>query len=885
MLKVVGLRADYQQNPVGIVRPPQLGWKIESDRNNTVQKSYAVQVAADPRFSEVLFDSGAVESGESAQVGLNMELASSTRYFFRVRITDNFGRQSEWSVPAWFETALLTQAEWQAKFISAESEDNAEKSDTRYLRREFILKKGVVSATLYATALGLYELHINGKRVGDGRLTPGWTSYNKHLLYQTFDVTGLLRDGPNAVGALLGAGWYKGDMGFKRRRNHYGRRTALLCQMKIRYSDGTESIVISDESWKGSPAPITFAEIYDGECYDARLEADGWSEPGFDDAHWRPVEEVEYDKSLLTAQTGCLVKEIETLPGKRLFRTPEGDLVLDFGQNLSGWVRFSVKGNRGDRVVLKHAEILDAAGNFYTENLRTAKETIVYTLKGGGCETFEPHFTFQGFRYVKIEEFPGEPAAENFTAVVLHSDMELTGTFACSNPDINQLQHNILWGMKGNFIDVPTDCPQRDERLGWTGDAQIFARTACYLMNTDPFYRKWLRDLKHDQFPDGGVPFVVPDILTGTMDDDPISQGAKVSAAWGDAAVIIPWTLYLCYGDRRVLEDQYASMRAWVEYVRSQAQGETLWKTGFQYGDWVALDAEEGSYLGATPNDLVATAYYAYSTGILAKTAGVLNKNEDAAAYDALYRRIVTAFQREYFTPSGTLAARTQTAHILALMFDLTPEAYREQTVQTLLDLLEEHGGHLVTGFVGTPYFCHVLSRNGCTRQAYDLLLKDDFPSWLYQVKQGATTVWEHWDGLKPDGSMWSPDMNSFNHYAYGAVGDWLYRVSAGIEIDESAPGYKHFFLNPHIGGQLGFVTATCESPYGTIRSHWEIAGQDVTFEFTIPANTSATVMLENAEAILATGGLSFSSAANGWIAEVDSGSYCVRYRAGSIDG
>lgn len=879
MLKVVDLRADYQKNPSGIVRAPRVGWKIESDRNNTVQKNYVIQVAADSYFSELLIDSGVVESGESVQASLNMELTSSTRYFFRVRITDHFGEQSEWSAPAWFETALLTQAEWQAEFISAEPENNAGKSDGRYLRREFIVKKDVASATLYATALGLYELYINGNRVGDGRLTPGWTSYHKQLLYQTFDVTDLLQKGGNAVGALLGAGWYKGDMGFKRCRNNYGKRTALLCQLKVRYTDGTESILTSDESWKGSTSPITFSEIYDGECYDARLEEEGWNKPGFDDAHWFSVDEVKYDKSVLTAQTGCMVKEIETLPAKRLFRTPEGDLVLDFGQNLSGWVRFSVLGKQGDRVVLKHAEILDAAGNFYTENLRTAKETIIYTLKGGGAETFEPHFTFQGFRYVKIEEFPGEPAAENFTAVVLHSDMEPTGTFFCSNPELNQLQHNILWGMKGNFVDVPTDCPQRDERLGWTGDAQIFARTACWLMNTDLFYRKWLRDLREDQFQDGGVPFVVPDILTGIMDDDPISQGARVSAAWGDAAVIVPWTLYQCYGDRRVLEDQYESMKGWVEYIRGQAQDETLWNTGFQYGDWVALDAREGSYLGATPNDLVATAYYAYSTGILAKTARVLNKNKDADSYAALYGRIVTAFQCEYFTPSGRLAAHTQTAHILALMFGLTPEVYRKRTVQTLLDLLEEHDGHLVTGFVGTPYFCHVLSRNGCTKQAYSLLLKDDFPSWLYQVKQGATTIWEHWDGLKPDGSMWSPDMNSFNHYAYGAVGDWLCRVSAGIEIDESAPGYKHFLLNPHIGGQLDFVTATCESPYGTIRSHWEVTGKDVVFAFTIPANTGATILLENAEAVPITDGLVFSPAADGMTASAGSGSYRVQYR------
>ncbi len=882
MLKAVNLTCDYQVNPVGVNDQIQLGWVLQSDRRNVLQTSYQLQVATDPSFSNVVFDSGVVQSGESAHIRpAGMKFESSTRYFYRVKVADNQGEQSAYSEPAYFETALLCNCLWKADFITADTqEQDSELSDGRLLRKEFLVGKKVKSARAYATAMGMYEMFLNGKRVGDYVLTPGWTRFDKRTLYQTYDVTSLLQQGENAVAAHVGAGWCKGVIGFEHKRNHYTKKALFICQILVDYEDGTQDLIVTDGSWKWSKGPVVFSEFYDGEIYDARKEQKGFDTPGFDDSKWNPVLVVDQDKKVLTIQDGEPVRIINELPAKEMFRTPEGDLVIDFGQNLTGWLRFRVTGKAGDKAVIKYAEILDAKGNFYTENLRKAKAATEYTCKGEGTEVFEPHFTFQGFRYIKLEQFPCEPKCEDFTALAVHSDMEPTGAFECSNPLLNQLQHNIVWGMKGNFVDIPTDCPQRDERLGWTGDAQIFCRTASYNMNTYPFFRKWLREVAVDQREDGSVPHVVPDLLRSHNRDDAIINGtASGATAWGDAAVICPWVLYLTFGDTQILSAQYDSMVKWVEFMHSNAQDGVLWNTGFHFGDWVALDAKEGSYFGATPNDLTATAYYAYSTELLAKTAKILGKQADADKYFDLHARIVKAFQDEFFTPTGRLAARTQTSHILALMFHLTPPQFMERTIKTLLELLKENDGHLVTGFLGTPYFCHALSQNGCTKEAYELLLKEDFPSWLYQVKMGATTVWEHWDGMKPDGTMWSADMNSFNHYAYGAIGEWLYRAVAGLEIDEEQPGYKHTVLHPHIGGGLTYVTASYQSVYGEVKSHWEHQGDTVTLTVEIPCNTTATVVMDRAQNASSKEGAVLQNGAGCVTAEIGSGRHTFVYQ------
>ena len=543
---------------------------------------------------------------------------------------------------------------------------------------------------------------------------------------------------------------------------------------------------------------------------------------------------------------------------------------------MAGRIEVTASGKPGDVIELHCFEVLDKDGNVYLDNLRAAKATMKYTFAKEGTVTWHPTFTYMGFQYALIVSYPGEPKAENFTACTLHSDMASTGKLECSNPLLNQLHHNFLWGLKSNFLDVPTDCPQRDERLGWTGDAQIFCRTATYLMNTYTFYKKWLRDLEVDQTPEGGVPHVVPNIEEGRTDGNwLLSQGPHSAAAWADAAIINPWTMYLMYGDKDILKRQYNSMKGWIDFMRAHAV-DYIWNYKLQFGDWVALDAEEGSYFGATPNDLTCTAYYAYSTGLFVKMAKALGKDDVAAEYEELYSKIVKKFQDTFFDAEGNMTAQTQTAHIVALYFQLTPEKYIEKTVEGLKKLLAKENGHLVTGFVGTPYFCHALSQNHALKDAYDLLLKEDFPSWLYQVKKGATTIWEHWDGLKDDGSMWSADMNSFNHYAYGAIGEWMYRAMAGIEADPEQPGFKHAVLYPRIGGNLKYTEGNYHSIYGNVGVKWEVQGTQILLTVQIPVNTTAQIRLDQAKAVVKSDGLTFTKAADYMSAEAGSGTYHI---------
>lgn len=876
MLIVKKITMEYLERPVGLGGLPWFGWVLESDRKNVVQKAYQLQIAEDAQFAKLIYDSGLVESAESVHVKVpeETEIRSCTEYFVRVRVSDG-AEESPYSEVSSFVTAILNRDEWQVEFITGEAEEDSGKSGSTCLRKRIFINGEVASAFVCATALGLYRFSINGQKAGEDEMTPGWTSYHKHLCYQTYDVTALLKQGENDLEAMLGAGWYKGKMGFLLLRNNYGTRTAFLMQMTVRYRDGREEIFGTDESWQGRPGPITFSEIYDGEHYDARLEERD-PEQGF-----QKVCMIPFSKDALTAQAGGKVRKMERLEAREVIVTPKGETVIDFGQNMTGWVNFRVKAERNSEIVLKCFETLDAGGNVYTANLRSAGQEIRYICKGGTEEEYHPHFTFMGFRYVQVLQWPGKVKKEDFAAFALYSRMEQTGTFRCSDPLVNRLQQNILWGLKGNFLDIPTDCPQRDERVGWTGDAQIFCRTACYLMNTYTFFRKWLKDVAADQTPEGGVPHVVPDIISGKEENDwLLSQGTHSAAAWADVAVINPWTMYLTFGDRTILEEQYDSMKKWIGFMEEHAV-DHIWNYRLQFGDWVALDAEEGSYFGATPNDLTCTAYFAYSTGLFAKIAGVLGRQEDAAYYGALREKIVEKFRKTFFLEDGTMTAQTQTAHIVALYFGLVPEAFREQTAKRLVELLKKEGGHLVTGFVGTPYFCHVLSENGYVREAYDLLLKDDFPSWLYQVKMGATTVWEHWDGMKPDGTMWSPDMNSFNHYAYGAVGDWLYRVVLGMEIDEKDPGYHHAMISPQTGDAFDFAEGSYESVYGTLKVRWE-KGENADSRrlyITVPHNAAATIRLEKGAEQIEAEGLAFEKEQGIYTAHCGSGEWKIGYR------
>ncbi len=850
-LEVKKLRCEYKVDPVGIdVRKPRLSWELVSADKGVMQTSYEVRVAgseAELAKGKVIWDSGTQPSDASIQVEYGgPALASGRLYYWQVRVADNHGHLSEWSKTARWEMGLLDAGDWKAKWITPGlAEDETKSNPAPMMRREFAVnaKKKVERARLYASAMGLYELELNGKRVGDEYFTPGWTAYDFRFQYETYDVTGQLKSGANCLGAMLGDGWFRGRSGWEKRRNLYGKKLALLAQLVIRYTDGTQEIVTSDETWKAAIGAIVWSDIYDGEEYDARLEKPGWSAAGFDDKDWKSVAAIDAPKAKIVAPAGPPVKKMEELKVAKVFKTPAGDTVLDMGQNMVGWVKFRVTAPAGTTIALRHAEVLDKSGNFYTANLRTAKETIQYTTRGGGTEVYEPHFTFQGFRYVAVSGWPGEAKPEDFTGVVVHSAMPRTGTFESSNAMLNQLEHNIIWGQKGNFVDVPTDCPQRDERLGWTGDAQVFAPTASFNFDTAAFYTKWLRDVALDQEDDGAVPFVIPNALTHDT-----RKGAAASAGWADVAVLLPWTMYQAFGDKRILEEQYPSMKAWVEYMRRQAREKYIWSNGFSFGDWLAFATTNADYPGATTaKDFLQTAYFARSTDLLAKTAAALGKREDAAEYAALEEKIRAAFVKEFVTPNGRLSSDTQTAYALALEFDLVPEAMRAEAATRLAEDVRTFK-HLTTGFLGTPVLCKALSDYGYLDEAYMLLNRTEYPSWLYPVTQGATTIWERWDGQKPDGSFQDVGMNSFNHYAYGAIGEWMYRVVAGIELDEAAPGYKHILIEPHPGGGLTSASTSVDSMYGLVASGWTIASGKMTLKIEVPANTTATVRVPGAK-------------------------------------
>jgi alpha-L-rhamnosidase len=561
-------------------------------------------------------------------------------------------------------------------------------------------------------------------------------------------------------------------------------------------------------------------------------------------------------------------------------RAPSGETLFDLGQNFTGWARLRVRGTAGTAVTLRYAEVLDKDGNLYTANLRGATQADRYVLKGGGEEVYEPHFTFHGFRYVAVAGLPGTPDTATVTGIAVSSDLEQTGTLVTSDSLLNQLQRNIVWGQRSNFLDVPTDCPQRDERLGWTGDAQVFSRTAAFNMDVSGFFAKWLADVAADQFPGGSVPWVIPNVLG----EDSMRSGG--TAGWSDAAVVIPWNMYLVYGDKGLLARQYASMRAWVEYARRQAGPDFIWSPGWQFGDWLALHSDDPSYPGATTGtDFLATAYLAHSTDLLARTAAVLGREQDAARYQTLFRQVRDAFDREFVSPAGRVGENTQTAYVLALAFDLLPDSIRPLAAERLVRDVRQRGTHLTTGFLGTPSLLHVLGQTGHADVAFDLLTQRTYPSWLYPIGMGATTMWERWDGIRPDSSFEDPGMNSFNHYAFGAVGDWMYRNIGGIDVDPAGPGYRRARIAPRPGGGVTGASASLDTDYGRLASAWKIARDSFLLEVTIPANTSAEITLWDTKLDLAReGGLPLDRAlpglraarqqGNNIVLEMGSGSY-----------
>lgn len=840
--RVTNLRCEYLVNPLGMdVRSPRFSWQIRAEGTNVIQSAYEIRVAESPNFlrreNKLVWSSGKVLSDQSVHVEYKGPIPEpKKRYFWQVRIWEGKKKATGWSETAWWETGIPDSSMWKANWISSGGKSQDDHRPVCF-RKDFACLKKIVSARLYCSSLGLYQISLNGMKVSADLFTPGWTSFNKRVQYQTYDVTAMLQP-ENAITAVVGDGWYRGNIGGKVQRNYYGDKLALIAQLAITYADGTVQQIGTDASWQTGDGAIIESDIYNGETYDSRLEKKEWDRYGFQSTAFLPAVVLNHPKNILISRQSNPVRAIAEIKPQKMLVTPKGEIVFDMGQNMVGWVRLKVQGKTGDRVILKFAEVLDNAGNFYTENLRKAKATDEFILKGGAPETFEPHFTFHGFRYVKLEQFPGTPDLNTVTGIVIHTDMRPTGSFECSDSLINKLQHNIQWGQKGNFLDVPTDCPQRDERLGWTGDAMVFAPTAAFNFEVAPFFTKWMADLASDQLPDGKVPDVIPDVRSG--------RGS--STAWGDAAIVVPWTLYQVYGDIRILENQYASMKAWIEFMRQRAGNDHLWTGDTHYGDWLAFASTDSDYPGATTDtDLIATAYHAFSTGRLARIASILGKTDDAHLYGQLAQKIKSAFCDEFLTPSGRLSSSTQTAYALALSFGLLPDSMEAKSASRLAEDVKKME-HLTTGFVGTPLLCQTLSDHGYADQAFMLLMNREYPSWLYPVTQGATTIWERWDGQKPDGSFQDKSMNSFNHYAYGAIGNWLYTFVAGIRIDPEKPGYKHFFLQPHPGGGLTHATAVLETMYGAIQSAWRLESGEMKYNCIVPENSSATVCFEQVD-------------------------------------
>jgi alpha-L-rhamnosidase len=848
-----------------------------------------------------LWDSGKVASDETAQIAYSgSPLASRESCFWKVRIWDRDGHPSHWSEPASWSMGLLQPADWSGKWITIappaattapliiqhavyEAEGRSadvtsalmkhiehgqlkmlvnnrnlgldpaynrnkhlrvdyeydgktlskEVSENQtlvlpvepavpYLRKAFELKSPIRRAVLYVTALGLYEVHINGKRVGDHVLAPDWTDYRKRVRYQTFEVTDFLKRGPNAIGALLANGWYSGHIG-NGGFEFFGKEPAFLAQLEVTYDDGRTEKIATDDTWKSHDSPIQATDFMMGEDFDSRREITGWDRSGLDDSRWQSVAVRDEPGLRMDAQVMQPVREICELHPKTINQPEPGTWVYDLGQNMVGVVRLRVSAPAGTCITLRHAEMLNPDGTIYTNNLRRALSVDHYVCKGNGTETWQPHFTFHGFRYVELSGVPRQPGKSAVTGIVISSDTPRTGEFACSDPRINQLQSNIQWGQRGNYLSVPTDCPQRDERLGWMGDAEVFVRTATYNSDVAAFFTKWLVDVDDGQSAAGSFGDVSPN--TGNNGGVP---------AWGDAGVICPWTIYEVYGDKRILERHLPAMTRWVEYLREHSDGLIRDRDrGNDYGDWLSIGAD-------TPKDLIGTAFFAYSTHLLAKSYRAVGRLEDADKYDQLFADIKTAFNKRYVKPDGRIEGNTQCVYAMALKFGLLPDELQPRAAQYLDQDIKAKGEHLSTGFVGVSYLLPVLTEADKSDTAYKLLLQDTFPSWLFSVKQGATTIWERWDGWTPEKHFQDPGMNSFNHYSLGSCGEYLFSDIGGIR--PASPGFKTIRIDPVIRNGLTWAETSFDSIHGRISTAWKRDGDRVTLKVLIPANTTATV-------------------------------------------
>lgn len=832
------LRCEYSSDPIGIESErPRLSWLFDSARDGERQIAFQIKVYGDPdsigKKTEVIcWDSGRIESNCSHLIAYSGQaLRSRQRCWWQVRVWPEEGKVSGWSDLATFEMGLLHRMDWRAKWIGLPPPaGRGLEGWTVYLRHEFNLRTKATRGRFYLTARGLYQAFINGRRVGDHALSPDWSDYKARNYYQAFDITDLLEVGPNAIGVVLSGGWYAGSIGFFGQRFHYGKLPWFLGQMEVDCDEGVISRSVTDGTWVASAGPIVSSDLMQGEDYDAGLEMPGWDRVGFEAGGWSPVSLEDLDRAELRVSPTPPLRATLEIPAAEVRRSPKGWLV-DFGQNMSGWVRMKLRGTPGKPIRLRHGEVLDDEGGLYTENLRDATQEGSIQVNDTDVIARESSFSLNGFRYIEVTGLAADPSPDDFTARAVHSDLPLTGLFECSDPELNQVWRNTVWGQRGNYVCVPTDCPQRDERLGWTGDAQLFAPLATYNMECVGFFRKFLVDLADGQSIEGGIPEVGPRIST-FLDAAP---------AWGDAFIILPWLLYQMYGEVEAMAMHFEAMERWLGYMeKANPDGIRRHRLNGNYGDWVSLGSE-------TDKILIATLYWVECAWLMEKMARVLGRAEDARRYADQAERVVKAFDGE-FVDGDRLTSDTQTAYVLALRFGRVSGAKRTAFQERLIQLLAENGGHLNTGILGSAHLPEVLARAGRMDLAYQLFNSVDCPSLRFMARNGATTIWERWDAWRADVGFQNPGMNSFNHVALGSMGVWLYRWVAGIQADEEHPGFSRFRLAPRPGGGLDWAEATYNSVRGAIRSRWEKDGERIRFVFEVPPNTEAVIDLPEAE-------------------------------------
>lgn len=854
-LSPLEMRCEYRNNPLGIdVVQPRLSWIVESEARAQHQTAYRILVASTPEKLAAgegdLWDTGKVASNQTSGVGYaGKPLGSRMQCHWKVMVWDRDDTASAWSTPAFWTMGLLDKSDWTAQWIEHDTAAMNEDPELHlppspYFRKEFETAKPVRRATVYASALGLFELRLNGQRVGADYLTPGWTDYNKRVYYLTYDVTPMLNEDRNAIGAMLSNGWYAGYVGFgllqnrgKAGRAFYGETPALLAQLEVEYEDGSRDIIATDPSWTASTGPIRGNDMQMGETYDAQREIPGWDKPGFE-ADWETPTLAPPYQGLLEAYPGVTVIVTEELRPKAITQPKEDVYIFNMGQNFAGFVRLKVSGPAGTAVTLRFGEMLHDDGTLMTENLRRARATDVNILKGEGEEIWEPSFTYHGFQYVEVTGFPGTPDLDAITGLVLHSDTPRTGHFECDNSMVNQLYSNIDWTQRANFIDVPTDCPQRDERMGWTGDAQIYIRSATYNRDVAAFFTKWLVDLEDAVRPSGAFPDYAP---LPYLQNEP-------SPAWKDAGIICPYTIYKVYGDTRVIERHYGAMKTYMDFLISTSKNYLRKPQHHCWGDWLSVGP-------ATSHEFIATAYFAYDAKLMAEMAAAIGRTEDAAEYAMLHENIKKAIAKAWLSPEGRLKDDTQTAYAMALYMGLLPEDAEAKAAARLVELIRDQNWHLSTGFLGVKHALPALSQGGHDAVAFRLLTNTTYPSWGYSVVNGATTVWERWNSYTKEGGIHDPGMNSFSHYAFGSVCEWLFAYMAGIDTD--GPGYRRIFIRPRPGGSgINTAKASYHSINGLIASEWKIENGQFLMNVTIPANTTATIHIpaEEAEAVTESG-------------------------------